>query len=176
MPVLTQNSVFFQKFPIFKNSPIERWSFNTKFRVFQKNSVFSKIPRSRDGVLTQNSVFFKKFPVFKNSPFDKRSFHTKFHVFSKIPHIQKNSPFEKVCTFQKVAFFNKIRFVGINIWVSPILYGTFVILYPSTSKTCKKQAFKRTISMFDINYRDQKVLCIANLIPVGRLRTIFRTF
>ena len=144
--------MFFKKFRVFKNSPFERRSFNTKFRVFQKNSVFSKIPRSRDGVLTQNSVFFKKFRVFKNSPF------------------------EKVCTFQKVAFFNKIRFVGINIWVSPILYGTFVILYPSTSKTCKKQAFNRTISMFDINYRDQKVLCIANLIPVGRLRTIFRTF
>ena len=45
-----------------------------------------------------------------------------------------------------------------------------------TLKTSKKHVFKRTISMFDINYRDQKVLRITNLIPVGRLRTNFRTF
>ena len=82
-------------------------------------------------------MFFKNFRTFKNSPFEKvrffkiTSFDTKFRVF-------KNSPFEKVCTFQKVAFFNKIRFVDINIWVSPTLYGTFVILYPSTSKNLQK--------------------------------------
>ena len=50
-------------------------------------------------------------------------------------------------------------------WISPILYRTFIILYPlNFKKTFKKQAFKRTSLMFDINYPDQKVLCITNLI------------
>ena len=33
-----------------------------------------------------------------------------------------------------------------------------------TLKNLQKQAFKRTSLMFDINYPDQNVLCIANLI------------
>ena len=143
-----------------KKSPFKRWSF-----------------RSKDGVLTQNSMFFQKFRTFKNSPFKRRSFNTKFHVFQKIPYIQKFPVRKKVYTFEKVDFFNKIRFVNINIWISPILYCTFYHSLPYlTSKNLQKQAFKRTISMFDINYPDQKVLCITNLIPVGRLRTKFGTF
>ena len=115
--------------------------------------MFLKIPRSRDGVLTQNSVFFKKFRVFKNSPF------------------------EKVCTFEKSRFFqqNILRGHKHKGFSYPLLY-IYHSLPHLTSKTFKKQAFKRTISMFDINYRDQKLLRITNLIPVGRLRTKFRTF
>ena len=45
----------------------------------------------------------------------------------------------------------------------PLLY-IYHSLPHLTSKNLQKQAFKRTSLMFDINYPDQKVLCIANLI------------
>ena len=113
--------MFSKKFHIFKKFPFRK-------SVIFKNYVFShKIP-----------CFFKKFPIFKNSPFEKiRNFqnyvfsHPQNSVFFKKFRVFKNSPFEKVCTFQNYAFFNKICFVDINICVSPILYGTFVILYPT---------------------------------------------
>ena len=45
----------------------------------------------------------------------------------------------------------------------PLLYISHSLPH-LTLKNLQKQAFKRTSLMFDINYPDQKVLCITNLI------------
>ena len=122
---------------------------------FFKFTSFQKIP-----------CFFKNSARFKNSPFEKKS------TFSKLRLFQEKSTFD-----------TKFRFLTQNT-VHRHKHLFFPNAFPyichslplSTSKTCRIHAFNRTISMFDINYRDQKLLCITNLIPVGRPRTKFRTF
>ena len=117
---------------------------NQKVRPFQKH-VFSKV-RIFKNTYFQKSVFSKT-RIFKSPYFQK-------HVFSKVrifksPYFQKipcffktsvflkNSPFEspsflpKDGVFIRTRFFNKIRFVIINMWISLILYRTFVILCPT---------------------------------------------
>ena len=127
---------------------------------FKKIPPISKIPRS------------EKVRTFKNS-----SFNTKFRVFQKIPPILKIPRSEKVRTFQKSRLFQQNMIHRHKHLFFPNAFWYICHSLPHlTSKSCRIHAFNRTISMFDINYRDQKVLCITNLIPVGRPRTNFRTF
>ena len=175
--------MFFKNFRTFKNFPFEKPDFYTKTPVLTQNSMFFKnfpvlkIPRSRNGVLTQNSVFFKNFRTFKKFSVQENGVLTQNSAFFKNFRVFKNSPFEKVYTFQKVDFsIQNMIHRHKHLSFPNALWYICHSLPHSTSKSYKKQAFKRTISTFDINYRDQKVHCIANLIPVERLRTNFRTF
>ena len=132
--------------------------FFKKFRLFQKFPVRKSTSFSKLRLLTQNSVFFKKFRTFQKIP----RFSKKYVFFKK----KKKSRLLTQNTIHR----HKHLFFPNAFWY--ICHS----LPHSTSKSCRIHAFNRTISTFDINYRDQKVLCIANLIPVGRPRTNFRTF
>ena len=158
--------------------------FFQKFRTFQKFPVRKKLTFSKSRPLTQNSVFFQKFRTFQ-----------KFPVRKKVDFFQKSRPFTQNSVFfqkfrtvpkfpvRKKSTFSKLRFLTQNMihrhkhLFFPNAFWYICHSLPlSTSKTCRIHAFNRTISTFGINYWDQKLLRIANLIPVGRLRTNFRTF
>ena len=121
---------------------------------------------------------FQKSRLFQIYVFSKNSvFFQKFRTFQKIPRSKK------VDFFNKSSFDTKSRFLTPNTihrhkhLFFPKAFLIYLLFFTHlTSKTCQKHVFNRTISMFDINYRDQKLLCITNLIPVGRPRTNFRTF
>ena len=120
---------------------------------FQKFPTFQKFPVPKTRAFTQNSVFFQKFRTFQKFPVRKKS------TFSKLRFLTQNM----IHRHKHLFFPNAFWYICHSL---PL----------STSKTCRIHAFNPTISTFGLNYWDQKLLCIANLIPVGRLRTNFRTF
>ena len=132
--------------------------FFQKFRTFQKFPVRKKLTFSKSRPLTQNSVFFQKFRTFQKFPVRKKSTFSKLRLFSKLRFLTQNM----IHRHKHLFFPNAFWYICHSL---PL----------STSKTCRIHAFNRTISTFGINYRDQKLLCITNLTPVGRLRTNFRT-
>ena len=112
-------NTYFQKHVLSKTRTFKNPGFQKS--VLFKNTYFSKVRPFQKYVLFKNTSFSKIRTFFKNSVLFQN-----FRVFKKFP-VPKSVLFNFSL---KLDFYSKIRFVNINMWVSPILYRAFIILYP----------------------------------------------